>query len=87
MPIGAKILHVNVQFDIGNPYMWVAVDTTMPEELRHFRLVGTADRSHRIGRHMGVEFDPIGLEYIGTFHHEHTFGGLYSWHLYEKVRS
>ena len=55
LPIGAKILHVDLQN--GIPCFWVEVDPEQPKkEDRHFSLVGT-----------GFPYNPAGVDYIGTF--------------------
>ncbi len=67
MPVGAKVLCVGVQRD--ETYLWAMVDPDAPGEERHFRAIPT-----------GQQFDPTGMEYVGTFH------GVEGWtvfHLFE----
>ena len=56
MPQGAKILTVQMQYDV--PCIWALVDPDMPLEQRVFRLAGTG---HPIYESL------INLDYIGTF--------------------
>lgn len=67
MPIGAKILDVQEQFD--KPYMWALVDKFAPKESRTFMCYGTG---HNIPDDPG--------EYIGTFQ---MHGGGLVFHLFE----
>lgn len=53
MPVEAKILTVQVQYDI--PCLWALVDPDLHKVLRDICIVGT-----------GRQFDGLG-EYIGTF--------------------
>lgn len=55
MPIGAKVLCVQVQH--GNPYIWVIVDERMPITPYQFRLRGTG--------HNCTDCDES--RYVGTF--------------------
>lgn len=53
MPIGARILHVSWQH--ADVYIWYEFDTGAPMEERSIKVVPT-----------GLEFDPGGLNYIGS---------------------
>ena len=68
MPKGAKILDVHEQRD--NPCIWTLVDPEAPKVKRHFRVIGT-----------GLDFDPTGMEYIGT---AHDILGWMVLHVFEK---
>jgi len=56
LPFGAEILSVQSQFEI--PCIWVLCDSTLPYEIRKFRMAGTG---HLINE------DPSQLIFIGTF--------------------
>lgn len=67
MPIGAKILTVQVQGNV--PCIWALVDTEQHLEIRYFILVGT-----------GQPLDEFYGNYIGTIQQEH---GYFVWHIFE----
>jgi hypothetical protein len=69
MPVGAKVLSVQVQGT--TPVMWASVDPAAPKKDRFFQIVGT-----------GWNFDPSGLEFVGTFQID---GGSLVFHLFERV--
>jgi hypothetical protein len=54
MRLGARVL--SVQLQDGKPMLWALVDTSQPERTFAFRSVPT-----------GLEFDPTGLTFAGTF--------------------
>ncbi len=57
MPVGAKILKVEVQN--GKPTMWALVNPSKPEEVRRFLIIGT-----------GHDLPPdLPIRYIETFQH------------------
>ena len=68
MPVGAKILCCQTQNE--KPYLWALVDPEAPKEQRQFQVIPT-----------GVDFDPTGFTYLGSFH------GVMGWmvfHLFER---
>ena len=67
MPVGAKVLHVNVQR--GVPCIWVEVDPSNEIETREFQVYGTG---HMIPDNSGT--------YLGTFMVD---DGNYVFHIYE----
>lgn len=69
LPIGAKVLH----FDIQNnePHIWALVDPDAPKENRLFLLVGTGHQ---------FDHDPDDTEFIGTVL---ANGGALVWHVFE----
>lgn len=67
MPQGAKVLCFKMQGNV--PCIWAMVDIVQASVERKFAVVGT-----------GWDFDPAGLEYVGT-----VIDGIYVWHLFEKV--
>ncbi len=70
MPVGAKVLSVQVQN--GSPQLWAMVDTSEPlSEIRSFRVIGTG---HPIDSDPGV--------YIGTFQ---IHGGELVLHLFAHL--
>ena len=71
LPIGCKILAVQVQREI--PCIWVLVNENPPHP-REFQLVGTG---HPIE-------DSAGLHYIGTFQMD---GGTFVFHLFEEMKA
>lgn len=70
MPIGAEILHLNMQN--GDPHLWVLVNPDAKLEERHFEIYGTG---HPIHGDMGIE-----RKYIGTY-----FEGEFVFHLFERI--
>lgn len=54
MPVGAKILSVQVQH--STPTIWALVDPSSPTQDRRFRVIGT-----------GWDFDPAGLIHVSTW--------------------
>ena len=68
MPKGARLLSVQVQR--GVPMLWALVDPKAPVERRTFHIAGT-----------GWDFDPDGLNYVGTFQ---VSGGEFVFHLFEQ---
>lgn len=77
MPVGAKILTVQMQF--GQPQMWAVIDDDedIPLEPRHFRLAGT-------GHPLWIHDSPINgqHEYIGTIQMRE---GTLVFHLFEWI--
>lgn len=71
LPVGAKILSVNIQH--GNPQMWALVDPDCPLERRFFRLAGT-----------GHPIEDTVVEHVGTFR---IANGDLVFHLFEEVSS
>ena len=70
MPFEAKILTVQVQYDI--PCLWALVDPDLYKVLRDICIIGT-----------GHQFDDRGTgEYIGTF--QRADGSLI-WHVFERT--
>lgn len=67
MPIGAKILSVQLQGDL--PCLWALVDPSEPTKKRYFRIFGT-----------GHNIDLDDSHYIGTFM---TDVGALVWHMFE----
>ena len=73
MPKDAQILTVQVQNPTtGAVCMWVLVDVDVPQEFRHFRLVGT-----------GYPILESIIKYIGTFQ---VNDGQLVFHLFEIVK-
>jgi hypothetical protein len=71
MPVGAKVLDVQVQH--GEPHLWAVVDPKESAlEHRIFRLIGTG--------HLFEDYEA--LRYIGTFQ---TCEGRFVGHLFEYV--
>jgi len=70
MPIGAEILHLNMQN--GDPQLWALVNPDAKLEERHFEIFGTG---HPIHDDMGIE-----RKYIGTY-----FEGSFVFHLFERI--
>lgn len=68
MPQGARVLHVETQFDSAQ--MWALVDPNQPLVQRRFKVVGTGHRHE----------DMDTWHYIGTFP---MFGGGLMWHVFE----
>lgn len=69
MPVGARILHVQMQ--MGVPVLWALVDPRAPREIRRFINEGT-----------GQTFDGSGLDYVGTWQEENS-DGAFVFHLFE----
>lgn len=67
MPIGAKIL--SVQLQNNRPMMWAIVDPNAETEIRKFEIVGTG---------MGFNDTNYMYTYIGTFQ-----DNPFVWHLFE----
>jgi len=74
LPVGAKILHFDIQH--GDPRIWALVDPThtVEREIRKFRLAGTG--------HPITELDSE-LKFIGTVMMQ---GGTLVWHLFEVIK-
>ncbi len=72
MPVGAKILTVQVQN--GNPFIWAMVDPEAPTEEVTIRVHGTG---HPI-------YDSSNLEYIGTF--QSMYGVNLVFHVFKEKR-
>ena len=69
MPVGAKILDVQVQN--GEPHLWALVDDIAPMEARRFATVGT-------GHPLPDEISDG--KHLGTFH---LHGGALVFHLFD----
>lgn len=69
LPVGAKILHFDIQY--GDPRIWVLVDPTAEKEIRKFRFAGTG--------HPITESDSE-LDFVGTVMMRN---GTLAWHLFE----
>ncbi len=69
LPLGAKVLHVDVQ--LGKPQLWALVDPHSPLAWRYFRVAGTG---HEIVQ------EPSRLDYVGTFQ---LHDGQLVFHLFE----
>lgn len=72
MPVGAKILTVQVQN--GNPFVWAMVDTGVSTEEVSIRVHGTG---HPI-------CDSSNLEYLGTF--QSMYGGNLVFHVFKEIQ-
>lgn len=70
LPVGAKILTTQVQYEI--PRIWVLGDTEEKFEVRYFKLIAT-------GRNYKIDPNKI-KQYIGTFQMEE---GALIFHLFE----
>lgn len=68
MPIGAKLLDVQVQHDM--PQVWALCDETAPKAMRWFVMHGT-----------GNMIDEVPGPYIGTFQLQN---GQFVFHLFER---
>ncbi len=70
MPVGAEILHLNMQNN--DPQLWALVNADNDQEVRRFEIFGTG---HPIKYDMGIE-----RKYIGTY-----FEGALVFHLFERI--
>ena len=71
MPIGAKVLSVQTQYN--DPVMWALVDPDVDMKRRHFRIFGTGHTVHSDHE----------MTYIGTFQ---LLGGSFVGHLFEILK-
>lgn len=72
MPKGARILQIECQ--MGMPWLWAVVDTDAPEETYRFKVVGTGH---------SIDFD------LNEWHHLSTFqmdNGALVWHVYGEAK-
>ena len=76
LPIGAKMLKVDIQYDI--PRLWALVDSDLdvPKEQRLIRIIGTG--------HMIDDLEVHDLKYIDTFQ---LMGGRWVFHAFEFIPS
>lgn len=72
MPVGAKILTVQVQN--GNPFIWAMVNPESPTEQVSIRIYGTG---HPISGRSN-------LEYVGTF--QSMYGGHLVFHVFKDIQ-
>ena len=71
MPIGAEILYVGEQRNVG--CIWVAIDNEyVTQEDRSFRITGTGTKRP----------NPADYTYLGTYILDN---GMFVWHLHEKL--
>lgn len=75
MPVGARLLALQYQgsglLEPPAPTLWALVDPAALRETRAFLIVGT-----------GQEFDPTGLEYVGTCA---AAGVFLVWHVFDAT--
>ena len=68
MPVGARILKLDIQFN--DPQIWAIVDPDKEIEVREFISIGTGQAFPKSDR----------LEYIDSYQ---VNGGQYVWHVFE----